>query len=64
MTDRSVVQIDEKSMMEVLHREHAFADMFVAYLLTRNIRLSRWRCIDELCGRRTAIKRRAGVAVN
>jgi len=25
-------------MMEVLHREHAFSDMFVAYLLTRNIR--------------------------
>jgi hypothetical protein len=24
--------------MEVLHREHAFSDMFVAYLLTRNIR--------------------------
>ena len=23
--------------MEVLHREHAFSDMFVAYLLTRNI---------------------------
>ena len=25
-------------MMEVIHREHAFSDMFVAYLLTRNIR--------------------------
>jgi len=25
-------------MMEVLHREHAFSDMFVAYLLIRNIR--------------------------
>jgi CRP-like cAMP-binding protein len=25
-------------MVEVLHREHAFSDMFVAYLLTRNIR--------------------------
>ena len=25
-------------MMEVLHREHTFSDMFVAYLLTRNIR--------------------------
>jgi hypothetical protein len=24
--------------MEVLHREHAFSDMFVAYSLTRNIR--------------------------
>jgi CRP/FNR family transcriptional regulator, cyclic AMP receptor protein len=25
-------------MMEALHREHAFSDMFVAYLLSRNIR--------------------------
>jgi len=24
--------------MEVIHREHAFSDMFVAYLLTKNIR--------------------------
>jgi len=38
MTDCSVMQIDKKSMMEVLHREHAFSDMFVAYLLARNIR--------------------------
>jgi CRP/FNR family cyclic AMP-dependent transcriptional regulator len=38
MTDCSVMQIDKKYMMEVLHREHTFSDMFVAYLLTRNIR--------------------------
>ncbi len=38
MTDCSVMRIDKKYMMEVLHREHAFSDMFVAYLLTRNIR--------------------------
>jgi CRP-like cAMP-binding protein len=38
MTDCSVMRIDKKSMNEVLHREHAFSDMFVAYLLTRNIR--------------------------
>jgi CRP/FNR family transcriptional regulator, cyclic AMP receptor protein len=38
MADCSVMRIDKKSMMEVLHREHAFSDMFVAYLLTRNIR--------------------------
>jgi CRP/FNR family transcriptional regulator, cyclic AMP receptor protein len=25
-------------MMDVIHRERAFSDMFVAYLLTRNIR--------------------------
>jgi CRP-like cAMP-binding protein len=38
MTDCSVMKIDKKSMIEVLHREHTFSDMFVAYLLTRNIR--------------------------
>jgi len=38
MTDCSVMRIDKQSMIEVLHREHAFSDMFVAYLLARNIR--------------------------
>jgi CRP/FNR family cyclic AMP-dependent transcriptional regulator len=38
MTDCSVMRIDKKSMMEVLHREQTFSDLFVAYLLTRNIR--------------------------
>jgi CRP/FNR family transcriptional regulator, cyclic AMP receptor protein len=32
------MRIDKKSMMEVIHRERTFSDMFVAYLLTRNIR--------------------------
>jgi len=32
------MRIAKKAMMEVLHREHSFSDMFVAYLLTRNIR--------------------------
>ena len=31
MTDCSVMKIDKKSMIEVLHREHTFSDMFVAY---------------------------------
>jgi CRP/FNR family cyclic AMP-dependent transcriptional regulator len=38
MTHCSVMRIDKKAMMEVLHREHVFSDMFVAHLLTRNIR--------------------------
>jgi CRP/FNR family cyclic AMP-dependent transcriptional regulator len=38
MTDSSVMQIERKAMTGVLHREHEFSDMFVAYLLTRNIR--------------------------
>jgi len=38
MTDCSLMRIDKKSMMAVIHDERAFSDMFVAYLLTRNIR--------------------------
>ena len=38
MTDCSVMRIEKKSMMEVLHRESAFSEMFVAYLLSKNIR--------------------------
>jgi CRP/FNR family transcriptional regulator, cyclic AMP receptor protein len=38
MTDCTVMRIDKKSMVEVLHREPAFSELFVAYLLTRNIR--------------------------
>lgn len=37
-TDCSLMRVDKKSMMEVIHRERAFSDMFVTYLLTRNIR--------------------------
>jgi CRP-like cAMP-binding protein len=38
MTDCEVQRIDKNAMMEALHREHTFSDMFVAYLLARNIR--------------------------
>jgi CRP/FNR family transcriptional regulator, cyclic AMP receptor protein len=38
LTDCTLMRIDKKAMMEVIHREHSFSDMFVAYLLTRNIR--------------------------
>jgi CRP/FNR family transcriptional regulator, cyclic AMP receptor protein len=38
LTDCSVLRIDKKAMMEALHREHEFSDLFVAYLLARNIR--------------------------
>jgi CRP/FNR family cyclic AMP-dependent transcriptional regulator len=38
MTDCSVMKIDKKSMNDVLRREPAFSEMFVAYLLARNIR--------------------------
>ena len=47
MTDCSVMRIDKKSMMEVLHRESAFSDMFVTYMLARNIRYEE-DLIDQL----------------
>ena len=38
MTDCEVLRVEKKTMMEALHREPALSEMFVAYLLARNIR--------------------------
>jgi CRP/FNR family cyclic AMP-dependent transcriptional regulator len=38
MTDCEILQIDKKAMIVALHREHTFSDLFVVYLLGRNIR--------------------------
>ena len=38
MTDCELLRVDKRAMMDALHREHAFSDLFVAYLLARNIR--------------------------
>jgi CRP/FNR family cyclic AMP-dependent transcriptional regulator len=38
VTDCQLLRIEKRAMMDALHREHAFSDMFVAYLLARNIR--------------------------
>jgi CRP-like cAMP-binding protein len=38
MTDCAILRIDKKAMMAALHREREFSDLFVAYLLARNIR--------------------------
>ena len=38
LTDCDLLRIDKKAMMLALHREHTFSDLFVAYLLARNIR--------------------------
>ena len=38
MSDCQLLRIDKNAMMSALHREHAFSDLFVAYLLARNIR--------------------------
>jgi CRP-like cAMP-binding protein len=41
MTECSVLRIEKNAMTQALRREHTFADLFVAYLLTRNIRSPR-----------------------
>jgi len=38
MTDCELLRIDKKAMMLALHGEHMFSDLFVRYLLARNIR--------------------------
>ena len=38
MTDCEILRVDKRTMMDALHRELAFSEMFVAYLLARNIR--------------------------
>ena len=38
ITNSEILRIDKKVMMEALHREHKMSDMFIAYLLARNIR--------------------------
>src|SRR5439155_326257 len=37
MTDCELLRVEKQAMMDALHREHTFSDMFVAYLLARNI---------------------------
>jgi CRP-like cAMP-binding protein len=38
MTDCEVQRIDKKAMIDALHREPTFSELFVAYLLARNVR--------------------------
>ena len=38
LTDCAILRIDKKAMVKALHREHEVSDMFVTYLLARNIR--------------------------
>jgi CRP/FNR family cyclic AMP-dependent transcriptional regulator len=38
MTDCEILRIEKKAMVKALHREHEVSDMFVTYLLARNIR--------------------------
>jgi CRP/FNR family transcriptional regulator, cyclic AMP receptor protein len=47
LTDCVVLRIERRAMVDTLHREHALSDLFVAYLLTRNIR-SEEDLVDQL----------------
>jgi CRP/FNR family cyclic AMP-dependent transcriptional regulator len=38
VTDCELLRVEKQAMMDAIHREHTFSDMFVAYLLARNIR--------------------------
>jgi len=38
MTDCAILRIEKKAMVQTLQREHTLSDLFVAYLLARNIR--------------------------
>jgi CRP/FNR family cyclic AMP-dependent transcriptional regulator len=38
LTDCALLRIDKHAIMRALHRGHGFSDLFVAYLLARNIR--------------------------
>jgi len=38
ITECAVMRIDKEAMMEVIHREPAFSELFIAHLLTQNTR--------------------------
>jgi CRP-like cAMP-binding protein len=43
----TVVRIDKQAMIRVLHNEPAFSELFLAYLLSRNIRIQE-DVVDQL----------------
>ena len=47
ITPTTLLVIEKKEMIRILHAEHAFSDRFVAYMLTRNIRIEE-DLIDQL----------------
>jgi CRP-like cAMP-binding protein len=47
MTDCELLRVDKKAMMTALHQGYAFSDIFVAYLLARNIRFEE-DLVDQL----------------
>jgi CRP/FNR family cyclic AMP-dependent transcriptional regulator len=47
ITPTTLLVIEKKEMMRILHSEHAFSDRFMAYMLSRNIRIEE-DLIDQL----------------
>jgi CRP/FNR family cyclic AMP-dependent transcriptional regulator len=47
ITPTTLLVIEKKEMVRVLHAEHAFSDRFVAYMIARNIRIEE-DLIDQL----------------
>jgi CRP-like cAMP-binding protein len=47
LTNCTLMKISRKDMLRAVHAEHEFSDMFVAYLLARNIRIQE-DLIDQL----------------
>jgi CRP-like cAMP-binding protein len=47
ITPTSILFIEKKEMMRVLHEEHAFSDRFISYILRRNIRIEE-DLVDQL----------------
>jgi CRP/FNR family cyclic AMP-dependent transcriptional regulator len=47
MADCSVVRLEKSSMIRLLHEEPAFSELFVSYLLSRNIRIEE-DLVDQL----------------
>jgi CRP-like cAMP-binding protein len=47
LEDSSIVRIDKQAMIRVLHDEPTFSELFLAYLLARNIRIQE-DLVDQL----------------
>ena len=47
MTEGTILKIDRKEMVRALHEHHAISDIFVSYLLSRNLRVQE-DLVDQL----------------
>ena len=47
ITDGTLLRIDKKEMVRALHQEHGLSDIFVSYLLARNLRVQE-DLVDQL----------------